>query len=608
MTKLQYIFTVLLFLLTSTYSFSTSNLNDLDSLRQQLKTEQNEDKIYVIHETLAYTYMLIGTHDSSLLYYQKSLDYHRAQKNKKKEADILVSIGETYRNNDVPDRAMDFFIQGIKIYEALNLHGQVASTYNSMADLVMRQNDYTKAKEYMAMVQQILHHTSYPSALAHSFMNQGRIFNSMLQFDSAVYYHQKAIDLFDSLGMYHDKGRAMHNQANSLRELKRFDEALDICQQVLLIPELKANIKSQIFTILLIANIYMDTDRPRQAIKYGIEGLELAKKYGFLDRERVAYKYLSQTYDKMGDYKAAFKYHQQFTTLMEAIFDKDKYEQVNRMNALYESEKKEQTIAIHEANLEAREATIALQQSRQSQLYFGIGFAIFIGLVLAISYVGQTKSNKLLHQQKLEIEKQNSERETLLKEIHHRVKNNLQVISSLLSMQSRQMEDGEAKTAVREGQSRIKSMSLIHQKLYSEDNLSRINMKEYIEDLSSFLFKSYKPSKSVSQLIEADEVMLDVDTAVPLGLIINELISNALKYAFEPEQKGEISIRLNHEDNGYVLHIADTGKGLPQNFDQKQSMGMKLVTILVDQIDGLMKIDNSLGTFFTIKFKDKRAA
>lgn len=607
MTKSQHIFTVLLFFFITTASFGFPSSN-LDSLRQLLKTEQNEAIKYSVHEAIAYEYMLIGAHDSSLSHYQKALDYYQSQKDTRKEADILVHIGETYRNNDVPDRAMDYFLQGLKLYDSLDLQSQVASTYNSMADLVMRQNDYTKAKDYMSEVQKILHQTSYPHALAHSYMNQGRIFNSMRQFDSAIYYHLKAAALFDSLGRYHDKGRAMHNQANSLRELKRFDEALDICQDVLLIPELTANIKSQIFTILLISNIYMDTNQPRQAIKYGLKGLELAEKHGFMDRKRVALLYLSQTYDKIGDYKAAFKYHQQYTFLMEAIFDKDKYEQVNRMNALFETEKKEQTIAIQEANLEARAATIALQQSRQNQLYFGIGFALFIGLILSIGYVHQTKNNKLLSQQKLEIEKQNSERETLLKEIHHRVKNNLQVISSLLSMQSRQMKDGEAKTAVREGQSRIKSMSLIHQKLYSEDNLSRINMKEYIEELSSFLFKSYKPGESVTQLIESDDIMLDVDTAVPLGLIINELISNALKYAFEPEQEGEISIRLHQESSAYALHISDTGKGLPEDFDQGQSMGMKLVTILVDQIDGEMKIDRSHGTFFIIKFKDKRAA
>lgn len=582
--------------------------DNIDSLEQRLTQETSENIRAELHTHLGELHRLIGAHDSSLMHFRNAFSFYQKHNNKKKEADLIIEIGETYRNNDIPDRAMDYFLQGIKIYDSLGSYKSIAETYNRMADLVMRQNDYPKAMIYSEKVEEILVQSPYPPARAHWYMNNGRIFNRDFQFDSAIFYHQLAINLFDSLKMYHDKGRALHNRANSLRELRRFDEAMELCFQAIKIPELKANIKSQIFTILLISNIYQDTDQLEKSIEYCLQGLALATKHNFMDRKRVALLYLSQTYEKAQQFDSAYYYHKRYAFMMEKIFDKENYEQVNRMNALYESEKKEQTIAIQKANIETTEATIALQQNRQKQLYYGIGISVLIGSILSIAYIHKTRTNKLLNQQKIEIEKQNSEREVLLKEIHHRVKNNLQVISSLLSMQSRKMKDSDAKVAVKEGQSRIKSMSLIHQKLYSEGNLSRINMKEYIDDLSGFLFKSYKTDANIEQLVEADEISLDVDTAVPLGLIINELISNALKYAFAPEEQGQISIRLNKNQNNYQLQVADTGKGLPKDFDKKQSMGMRLVHILVDQLDADLKIDQRSGLLFTIIFNDKRAA
>lgn len=606
-TKQSYLLLTALFALWTT-PYQTIGQEGIDSLEQQLGLQKSDSLKVNLNIQLGQLHRLIGQHDSSFIHFEHALNYYQANGNKKKEADIIIEIGETYRNNDVPDRAVDFFLQGIKMYEQIHDYAGITTTYNKMADLVMRQNDYPKAITYSKKVKEILAHHPYPPAQAHWYMNKGRIFNSKWQFDSAIYYHQLAIDLFDSLQMYHDKGRALHNRANSLRELRRFDEAMVLCQQALDIPELRANIKSQIFTILLISNIYQDTNQLKKSIEYCLKGLELATKHNFMDRKRVALLYLSQTYEKAKSYDSAFFYHKQYAFMIESIFDKEKYEQVNRLNTLYETEKKEQTIVVQQANLEAREATIALQQSRQSQLFYVIGFSILIAAILSIAYVHKTRTNKLLSQQKLEIEKQNSEREVLLKEIHHRVKNNLQVISSLLSMQSRKMKDSDAKVAVKEGQSRIKSMSLIHQKLYSEGNLSRINMKEYIDDLSGFLFKSYKTEAQIESLVEADEISLDVDTAVPLGLIINELISNALKYAFEPKEQGQVSIRLHKKQEAYQLQVADTGKGLPEDFDQKQSMGMRLVHILVDQLDADLQIDQSKGLLFTIIFADKRAA
>jgi len=196
-----------------------------------------------------------------------------------------------------------------------------------------------------------------------------------------------------------------------------------------------------------------------------------------------------------------------------------------------------------------------------------------------------------------------ADKDVLIKEVHHRVKNNLQIISSILNMQSRQLVDKEAQKAVNEGKSRIRTMSLIHEKLYKNDKLSRVNMSEYIDELSSYLFSSYKTSSQIEKRIKADGVILDIDTAIPIGLILNELITNSLKYAFEGKEHGAIDIELKKNESQYELSFSDNGKGLPKEFEQVKSMGMRLIKALIDQLGGQLDIKGDYGTRFNIKFE-----
>ncbi|MBL4652419.1 MAG: PAS domain S-box protein [Flavobacteriales bacterium] len=202
-----------------------------------------------------------------------------------------------------------------------------------------------------------------------------------------------------------------------------------------------------------------------------------------------------------------------------------------------------------------------------------------------------------------------NEKEILLKEVHHRVKNNLQVISSILNLQSSYIEDEKTLKILSESQNRIKSMSFIHEILYQTNDFSSIDFKEYILNLSNNLIHSYQIYSNLVDLkMDVDKVLLNLDQAIPCGLIVNELFSNALKYAFDPKQAGRISISLKENNKNWLkLTVADNGKGLPNNFDYKktESLGLQLVNTLVEQIDGTINCETSKekGTKFIIEFK-----
>ncbi|WP_148266666.1 histidine kinase dimerization/phosphoacceptor domain -containing protein [Methanocella arvoryzae] len=207
------------------------------------------------------------------------------------------------------------------------------------------------------------------------------------------------------------------------------------------------------------------------------------------------------------------------------------------------------------------------------------------------------------------------EKEVLLKEIHHRVKNNLQIISSLLNLQSGYIKDKQSLGMFKESQNRVRSMALIHEKLYQSKDIARIDFAEYIKNLTGNLIRSYGTGAPVRLKINADSVSLGIDTAIPCGLIINEIVTNALKYAFPDNRVGEIRIELTQveiddNDNGhYRLVIADNGVGLPEGFDIRKttSLGLQIVTTLTDQIKGHIEVKNGNGTEFIITFQDAKS-
>lgn len=188
----------------------------------------------------------------------------------------------------------------------------------------------------------------------------------------------------------------------------------------------------------------------------------------------------------------------------------------------------------------------------------------------------------------------------LIKEIHHRVKNNLQIISGLLELQAIQIKDTETRNAILDSQSRVKSMALVHEKIYQSEDLSSINYKEYIDQLAEYLFTTHE-QPNVTYSIESDEVNMPIDSAIPTGIIINELITNSLKHAFPDGRKGTVDIKLKNQKDGVLLVVEDDGIGMQHDFElnKTSSLGLELVNALTQQLNARVQIDSSNGTRFS---------
>lgn len=220
-----------------------------------------------------------------------------------------------------------------------------------------------------------------------------------------------------------------------------------------------------------------------------------------------------------------------------------------------------------------------------------------------------TERNELdeLIESRNQLQKALEEKEMLLKEIHHRVKNNLMIISNLLELQSYYIKDKAEIDVFVDSRTRADSMALIHERLYKSTDLKKIDIREYISDLVSDLFDIYAiGSDKVKINIDVDEIMLDINTAMPLGLIINELLNNSLKHAFPDNISGTITIIFNKSDDQFKLIIKDDGIGFPQDLDYEkaESLGLELINSLTRQIDGKLELNSTNGTEFKISFKE----
>ncbi|MUH36623.1 sensor histidine kinase [Zobellia amurskyensis] len=238
-----------------------------------------------------------------------------------------------------------------------------------------------------------------------------------------------------------------------------------------------------------------------------------------------------------------------------------------------------------------------------------------ISVLFSVYLLGGVFGKNLLHahhnlyKTKNELEEKIKEKETLIKEVHHRVKNNLQTVSSLLSLQSRSIVDKDVKSLLKSSQNRVITMAIVHEMLYMREDLSKIEYKSYVQELAEYLVRSIKgTSSNITLNVDIPNVKLNIDTAIPLGLLINETVTNALKYGIVDENKGEISIKLRKiEDNEFILNVGDNGQGFSEDITHKnsKSLGLKLIHNLSRQLHGsIMRDLSQKGTHYTIKFKE----
>jgi two-component sensor histidine kinase len=373
-----------------------------------------------------------------------------------------------------------------------------------------------------------------------------------------------------------------------------------------------------IFAYSYIAKLKNRQQKYHEAKKYAIKAATYSEKFNLESISEDAYLALGESYKKLNQPDSALIAYEKYWDIKKNFLETNRNKSVAQIEQQFQQYKKVKEIEIKTAEIEL----LKKQKSINTLVRNGAFGLVLIFSILSYLFYSRFKikkrSSEELTQKNTEIEAQKeiiqsslSEKETLLREIHHRVKNNLQIISSLLNIQSSHISDEKVLASIHEGQSRVQAMSLIHQNLYQSDHLSNVALESYVQQLVAYLSGIFQSDhQAVKMQVEAKGINFDIDTAIPLGLIVNELVSNALKYAFEKTQDvRQIKIEIRSlSDTDYELKVSDNGTGVEDvtKLENNNSMGLKLVKILSRQLRGHFRYEREQGSVFVVNFKDLR--
>ena len=405
------------------------------------------------------------------------------------------------------------------------------------------------------------------------------------------------------------KGIIEGNIGKAYLQLKQFEEALPYLENSIgLIKENNIGQYSEdvVENSLALADCHLQLENFQKAKDILSEALNPIKIEHVIKKNRL----LAAYYDKIEDYKNASFYLKKNVRIADSININDsslKKQQLSTV-AKYEIENSKRMIDAQKLEMERARNEMQAKDEQINLVFISLIFTLlgFAGLVYA--YLKSIKNQRLIAEQKYIIENSLVEKDSLLKEIHHRVKNNLQMVSSLLSLQTKNTRSKAAIEALEEGKSRVKAMALIHQKLYQNDDLSVIEMQGYIESLVNSVQSVFKKGgHSINITIDAEGVELDIDRAIPFGLILNELVSNSFKYAFpDDDADGKIYIHLRKNGDQGFFEYTDNGIGLDEESEERanSSMGIRLMKRLVNQLQSTLNIDKTTdGVRFWFNFK-----
>jgi two-component sensor histidine kinase len=516
-------------------------------------------------------------------------------KKKVKEKDLPflnTQLGYVFERKGNLVKAADYALECLRLGEKLNDKKAIALAYSDLSNLFWKQSKFQKGLEYGLKSLEVFEERGI-NDLDYDFTLYvvGNNYLALKKHEEALQYYEHSITIGERYGFYNNLSDVYISLVDLYAFLNKFELAESAGENAIKYADLLHNEFMLMRSWLSVGKLEYLQGKYISAIESLQKSITIATE-DFGDNY-----YLSQAYETLGkayagnhNYQEAYLAFEEYDKFKNEIFTAEADARTSQIQAEFDLEKKDNTI-------QSQVFQIKKQRSKQTLASILAGLLFILLLLLFITFQNNRKKNKLL-------EKQNLEKEFLLKEIHHRVKNNLGVVSSLLALQANQINDPKVIDALQESQNRVFSMSMIHQKLYLGKHLTTVEMKDYFMHLGSHILDSFGMEKRITIAYNMKPIEVIVDVAIPLGLIVNELITNSLKYAFPDNKKGVITIGLQHvNDNTLSLFVSDNGIGKSNKPKKSIGFGTVLIDLLTTQMEGVLEKDFSQGTSFSFEFK-----
>jgi len=522
-------------------------------------------------------------------------------KNKVKEVDLPflnTQLGYVFERQGRLDIAANYALETLRLGERLNDNRAIAVAFSDLSNLFWKQSKFEKGLEYGLRSAKLFEEIGM-NDLDYDFTLYviGNNYLALNKYEEALNYFQHSIAIGERYGFHNNLSDVYISLVDLNVYLNEFEKAETAGVNAIKYAELLDN-------NFMLMRSWLSVGKMQNLQGKYISAIESLERSIKIAGEDFGDKYyLSQAYEVLGkayafnhNYKDALSAFEEYDRLKNEIFTAEADRRISLIQTEFDVAGKEDTI-------ELQGITIERQRIRQTLF---IVFASLLFIMLLLIYIAYQNIRK----KRMLLQKQNLEKEFLLKEIHHRVKNNLGVVSSLLELQAAQTDDHKVIAAMKQSQNRVYSMGMIHQRLYQGKNLATVEMKGYFQNLGQHILGSFGVVDRVNIEYNMEAIELDVDTAIPLGLIVNELLTNSLKYAFPNNRKGNIKVSLGRTAAEILLlEVADDGVGKQEeNLDKGTGFGTQLIKLLMQQLNGEMKFQSKKGTSFSFEFNLGKAA
>ncbi len=529
--------------------------------------------------------------DSSVYYYQKALTYSRQHGDVHREATTLFNIGATYYYKGELDSALKFYMASEPVFTDLNDEQNISRLYNNLGRIYEKTRQYDYAIEISKKSIEIKERLGDTKGLLNTYTNLSSIYQEIENYDSALLYSNKCVTQAKISGDLSAYKAELINLGIIYKNLDQPEKALRIFKEAegLITEDEDPYFITEVFHNL--SEFYFQNQDFEKTQHYLEKTREFLLEEKYLETSLHHYQLAYAFHKDMGNTKQSLDNLEKYMAFREQFLTRETLQKTTELEQLYEKEKRELEIDRLEATNQLQNLSIE-KRSRERNGLIAISLMVMM-LASLLFYMFKQKQKSL------------TQRETLLKEIHHRVKNNLQIISSLLNLQAGYLKDDAAIDAVKEGQNRVKSMALIHERLYQNDDLSAVEASEYIENLLNTLYRSFGIDKEdIIPTIQVEPIKLDIDTMIPLGLIVNELINNSLKYAF-PDRSGNLEVSLRRIGSAIELKVKDDGSGFdPKILDTTNSYGWKMIQSLSRKLKAEISFQNEKGNEISLSIRN----
>lgn len=583
-------FYIVIFLCLVFIAGTAQNKVKIDSLILFLKSPKQDTLTVYAYCNLASE--LVGVdNEQAKIYALKGLTISKKIKNKKMLAWANHVVGLSYDYIGIADSAYYFYSKSIELKEALGDVEGIATTNLNIGVLYFYQKEYDRALVYYQKALELYKKTNNEVRVAAALNNIGAIYRVQKKYKNAIEVYKQSLKLKEKANDMAGMSNAMNNLGIVYMYLNQFDTAESFLKRSLEFQK-KVNEKNNLInSYLSIANLYVKMEKFDDGRFYLNQAIRSGDSLDMPHEMIEAYKIYTVIDSTTGDFKSAFEHLKLYNETSGMVIQADRKKEMDRLETIYQTKEKEKEIELSKTIIQNKEKAIWIISIISSVLLILAFWLLWLRYKLHLS---NKKLNILVNQ-----------KEDLVKEIHHRVKNNLQVISSLLNMHVRRVQDPESKKIFDDGVSRIQAMSIIHQNIYNHNQSLEQKPIEYIEKLIQQLYITYQiPEKSIQINTQIEDINLDIEKLMSLGLILNELLSNAFKYAFINSSNGVIDIKLEKSIDGTLnLLVKDNGIGINSNFqNSNESLGMRLIQAFSNKLNGKIIFKNDNGTLFLLNF------